>query len=187
MKDNLVSGAVFGGVALLIVVLGLSIIKPTIVVNAVNSVLGSASSPSVIGGIMEVEGVQTLYKSSGFNSASTTICSFKSPAATSTLAFGSVKISTATSTAIVLEMGKSTSYAATTTRISYVALGSGAQVTLNAFVASTTGTYGSLGQYHTADETDLIFAPNTYFNVKYGASAVGPALGGSCKAEFVVN
>ena|SRR3990167_9908109 len=151
--------------------------------------LGSASSPSVIGGIMEVEGVQTLYKSSGLNNASTTICSLKSPAATSTLVAGSVKITTGTTTAIVLELAKSTLYDATTTRISYAAVGSLAQITLNAFVASTTGAYGSLAQQHTADETDLIFAPNTYLNAKYGGVALGTTnvLKGSCKAEFLVN
>ena len=123
------------------------------------------------------------------NQASTTICSLISPAATSTLDMRSgVKITTGTTTAIALEIGKSTLMDATTTRISYVTLASGAVVTLNSFVASTTGAYGSLSQQHTADETDIIFAPNTRFNVKYGG-ALGSlnVLVGTCNAIWLEN
>lgn len=183
MKQTLISA----GVAVLVVVLGFVFFAP--VKTVVERVVGSASSPSVLDGCMDVNGVTKCYKSSGLNQASTTICSFKSPSATSTLDIKSgVKITTGTTTAIALEIGKSTVYDATTTRISYVTLASGAQVTLNTFVASTTGVYGSLGQQHTADETDIVFAPSTYLNVKYGA-ALGDlnVLVGSCKAEFLVN
>jgi len=185
MKNNLIAGLVIVGAVLL----SSFLFKPEVNVTVnTEPPFGSASSPSVIDGNMDVNGVQTVYRSSGLNQASTTICSLKSPAATSTLVFGSVKLTTGTTTAIALELAKDTTYAATTTRISYDVLASGVQETLTAFVASTTGTYGALGQYHTADEQDLVFAPNTYLNAKYGGAAGSlNVLVGSCKAEFVVN
>jgi hypothetical protein len=45
MKNNLISGAIFGIATLVIVVIGFTIIKPTVVVNAVNNVLGATSGP----------------------------------------------------------------------------------------------------------------------------------------------
>lgn len=123
------------------------------------------------------------------NQASTTICSMRSPSATSTLVYGSVQLTTGTTTAIALELAKSTLFDATTTRIAYdSALASGAQETLTAFVASTTGVYGALGQQHTADEQDLVFAPNTYLNAKYGgALGTTNTLKGLCTAVWVQN
>lgn len=122
------------------------------------------------------------------NNASTTLCSIKSPAATSTLVSGGVQLTTGTTTTIALELGKSSLFDATTTRISYDAsIASAAQETLTAFVASTTGVYGALGQQHTADEQDVVFGPNTRLNAKYGGAAgILNVLKGSCTATFEI-
>lgn len=163
MKNYLITAGIALGVVLLTLTL-----MPQKVINSVSQV-GAVSSPDIMSPYFSFGGVrQWAAHKDSLNQASTTICSLQSPAATSTLLFADVKITTGTTTAVVLEMAKATTYAATTTRITYAPLGSGALITLNAFVASTTGAYGSLGQQHTADETDLIFAPNTYLNVKYG-------------------
>ena len=176
--------------ALLVGLLVLSAVLGTLLVNSkpAEVTVGAQPGPDVDSPSQAINGVQRHFFSSGLNQASTTICSFKTPAATTTLAFGSVKLTTGTTTTIALEMGKATTLNATTTRISHASVASAAQVTLTAFVASTTGAYGALSQAHTADEQDMVFAPNTYLNVKYGGTA-GSAnvLVGSCKAEFIEN
>ena len=150
--------------------------------------LGAISGPELTSPFWTVNSVENRYFSSGLNQASTTICSFRTPAATTTLKMGSVQIRTGTTTAIALEMAKSTLLDATTTRIAYQTLASGAQVTLSSFVASSTGATGPNGALYTAEQDTLIFAPSTYLNVKYG-STLGAlnVLVGSCKAEFLVN
>jgi len=155
--------------------------------TVVERIVGAVSSPDVQSSYLSVNDVRSWYESRSLNQASTTICSMKSPSATSTLVSGSVKLTTGTTTAIALELAKDTTPSATTTRISYIVLASGAQVTLRAFVASTTVAVNSGVQY-TANETDLVFAPNTYLNAKYGA-ALGSlnVLVGSCKAVWMEN
>src|SRR3990167_6033789 len=119
------------GLAVLAVIFGVSYLKVTTVTNVVNvpeqqisqqnePQYGAFPGPDVNSPYLAVNGVETYYYSSRLNQASTTICSFKTPAATSTLQNASVKITTGTTTAIALELGKSTLFDATTTRISYV-------------------------------------------------------------------
>ena len=183
MKNYLITAGIALGVVLLVL-----IFMPAKVINQVQT-LGAVSSPDIMSPYFSFGGVrQWAAHTDNLNHASTTICSMQSPAATSTLVFGSVKLTTGTTTAIALEMAKDTSYAATTTRISYDVLASGAQTTMVAFVASTTGAYGANGQAHTADELDMVFAPNTYLNVKYGGAAGAlNVLVGSCNAVWVQN
>lgn len=69
------------------------------------------------------------------NQASTTVCSFKAPVATSTLIFASITLTTGTTTAITVDIAKSNSPSATTTRFASIVLGAGAKGTI---LASTT-------------------------------------------------
>ena len=102
--------------------------------------------------------------------ASTTLCSFKSPAATTTLAFASVQIRTATTTATVVNFGKSVFFDATTTLI-------GVPFALGSFEQGTV-----------TNASSTVFSPNDYLNVKFGGTRGSVnALVGSCKAEFIVN
>src|SRR3990167_8239246 len=133
--------------------------------------LGALTGPDIPYSYFSFGGVRRFAGSRTLNQASTTICSIQSPVSTSTLVLGSVKITTGTTTAIGLEIGKSTLFDATTTRLSYVELASGAQVSLTAFVASTTGAYGALARRDTADPSDMVFAPSQNMNVKYGGAA----------------
>jgi hypothetical protein len=172
----------------LTVSLGMWASAPKVVEKAVKQV-GAISGPLLPWDYFGIGDV-VIYKhrTTALNQASTTICAIQSPVSTSTLLSGSIKIDTGTTTAIVVEMGKSALFDATTTRLSYVTLASGAQLTLNAFVASTTGAFGALSQANTADPNDMVFAPNTYFNVKYGgAKGSLNVLTGSCNATFEVN
>lgn len=143
--------------------------------------LGSRSGPDIYSPYISVNGVETWSESKGFNNASTTVCSFKSPAATSTLAYASITINTSTTTALFIDMARSTVNYATTTQIgnSY-RLTAGAKVTL---VASTTPS-------EPAGTT--VFPPSNYFNIKYAetgnnadtSASVRNLLVGFCKAEF---
>lgn len=110
------------------------------------------------------------------NNATTTLCNILSPAATSTLTSASVQLDTSTTSAMQIEIAKSTAPDATTTLIGTMSkLAANSRETL---VASTTPTGGKL----------TIFAPNTWFVVKAGPSSAGSlGVAGSCNATFEVN
>lgn len=142
-------------------------------------VIGAVSGPDLSSPYLAVNGLQENFYSSALNQASTTICSFKSPTSTSTLEAASVQLTTGTSTAILLEIGKSnTNLTATTTRLGIAQLAANAQVTV---IASTSPA--------AADPT--IFAPNSYLVFKYGGTSAAEGsvnqLVGSCKARFLKN
>jgi hypothetical protein len=105
--------------------------------------------------------------------ASTT-CSLQSPAATSTLVSGGIRFATASSSALLVEIGRSSSPNATTTLIGTAyTVGAGAQATI---VASSSPAAGDA----------VVFSPNTYFNVKIGAGSTGSLPVGSCHAVWEV-
>lgn len=108
--------------------------------------------------------------------STTTLCSIQSPVATSTLIHGSVTITTGTSTALQLEIAKSTSPNATTTVLNSTIFGTG--VTMGTLIASSTLTNGA--------DPSLVFSPNQYLVVKYGGtSGATQYLQGSCNAQWV--
>lgn len=153
---------------------------PATVVNVPESkqALGAVSGPDNYFPYWAVNGVRKHYFSSGFNNASTTLCSFKTPAATTTLEFASLKIRTATSTAIVVDIGKGSIYNATTTLFgtTYTVV-AGEQDTI---IASTSPAAGA----------KTVIAPSQWVNFKFGSSAITPtvnSLAGSCKAVLVEN
>ena len=156
--------------------------------------LGAFAGPDIKSEYLIFRGIEHRYYSSGLNQASTIVCMFKTPAATSTLVTSSFKLTTGTTTVISVEIGKSAAQSATTTRLAYVgSLASGALLTLNTGVAtSTSDTAVNADGYTKAiltdQSSDLIFAPSTYINVKMGGTQ-GDAnvYVGKCKAEFIVN
>lgn len=131
--------------------------------------LGSASSPSVVGNCMEVNGVTNCFYSQRMANASTT-CSFK-PAATSTLVAFGAKITNSYSGSYGVELAKSATAYSTTTRLGYEATGIAAG-NQNTIVASS-----SLGAAQ-------VFGPNDFANVKFGSSS--PTVQGTCSAVFQV-
>ncbi len=130
--------------------------------------------------IIDLNGVGVAFRSSAFTQATSTVCSFRAPSATSTLVFASAQISTGTTTVLSFEIAKDTTFAATTTRLALAILPSGAKATM---VVATTSTSAL-----TPTDQDYVFAPNTYLNFKIGGPN-GPTnvLVGSCKAEFILN
>lgn len=109
------------------------------------------------------------------NSASTTLCSIQSPAATSTLVSASIDIAVSTSSSYILTLARATTPAASTTPlISSASISSGAKTTL---VASSTG------------QGSDVWAPNTWLNatVRGGSGGVTYPFtmgSGSCHAKW---
>ena len=166
------------GVSVVVLIAGLFVVKPTVVVNPVNAVdqvLGSASSPSVVGGCLDVNGVVKCSFSQGAMMASTT-CAFPLPSATTTLTFLDLRVASSSRGATTIEFGKAVARMATTTLFgtAYV-LADGAQGTIN---ASTT--------LNSAIDGTVVMAPNNWVNVKTGGGIVG-GNGSACKLEYIIN
>lgn len=176
--DKSTSALVLALVALVVAGSAYIFIKP--VNQAVNQVVGAATGPTSSFPCESHNGVTHCFAQSRFTGlASTTLCTFKAPTdATSTLVYGSVQITTATTTAIGIEIGKGVTTDATTTSLAYTTLASGAKLTM--FATGTPSVSAGV-------DSKNAFAPGTYFTVKYGGSAVGPLLAGTCNAEWIVN
>lgn len=128
--------------------------------------LSSASSPSVNGNCMEVNGVTQCFYAARMANASTT-CAFKTPnATTSVVKFGASFTNTYGGT-FDAELARATTQYATTTRLGYegTAVVSGSLKSLN---ASSTGLVAE------------VVPPNSFLNLKVGSSS--PTLQGSCSA-----
>lgn len=139
---------------------------------------GAISGPTIYSDDMNFNGVQHWYYSKAlYGTATTTICSIKTPGATTTPAFLSLSITTSTSTAYIIDVGKSTNPTATTTLLIPVT-SMGANEKLELLVVSTTtiSTANSL----------LLFAPNNYivFKIQSGKADNTNYSGikGTCKA-----
>lgn len=139
--------------------------------------LGSASSPSVVDGCMEVNGVTTCYRSASMSNASTT-CALRAPTATSTVSLATAKFTNTFGGSFDLEIAKAANIYATTTRLGYAsaAVTSGS---IGSFIVATSTAPNAIG----VDQA-FVVAPSTYVNFKVGSSS--PTLRGTCNAEFRV-
>lgn len=158
-----------------IVALWLGAQAPTQTVQTVQSKLG-ALNPDIISPYISFGGVQMYSaRSNDLVQATTTVCALQSPASTSTLQFGSVQFSVASSTqASTITLAKATTAFATTTSLGKFVIAAGAQGTV---IASTTPTLGD----------SVIFSPNTYFVVgmQGGGGTFSPT--GTCSANWIQN
>lgn len=160
--------------------------------------IGSVSSPDIQSDYLTVNGLRTESRSLAFGVGTTTPCVVRAPIdATSTLAYASLSITNASSTATTWAVGKdiATTYAngeaATTTVLTqFPALASGAFGTM---VASTSpsNTVAAAGGGAPGIDTRVTFAPGEYLVwsvaglTHTGLSAT--EMGGICKAEFRVD
>lgn len=176
MKNPTIALVALVALALSVLALGLIFIHPSKTPDQAPVTLGQAGPDNSVPCVSN-NGVTTCSETRGFTQASTTVCSIKSPSATSTLELGSFNIRTATTTAIAFDFARDTSFAATTTKI-------GSSYLVNSGLTPTVVASSTNGQ---ADQS-TIFPPNTYFNVKYGG-ALGAlnTLQGACKATFIMN
>jgi hypothetical protein len=131
------------------------------VLQKVQGNLGAVSGPDSSFPCESHNGVTTCFAQQKLRQATTTVCAFKSPAATSTLMTGSgVKFSVSSSSAITVNLAKAATPFATTTSLGVAALAAGAQGT---FSASTTP--NGLPAGNTIVDNAWVFAPNTFFVV----------------------
>ena len=141
--------------------------------DSTNQVVGSVASPYLqIGGTTLYGGGEQL------RTGTSTVCVIQSPAATSTLISAGVNFRLASTSAVMVDLAKATTVYATTTMIGTAySIAASAQATIVA--SSTAGIAGDVG----------IFAPNTFFMVKYGGDTSGTANAskGSCWALWARN
>ena len=146
------------------------------VVNEASAQLAGSDSPIKPYRYIEIGGVRQFYHSAKPAQASYTLCSFQSPAATSTLKSAGISLTTATSSAYTIYIAKAATAVATTTLLdSAVAFSAGAQATV---IASTTP-WGAA--------SNAIIAPNQYINFAInpgntGTAGLAPV--GDCHAVF---
>lgn len=144
--------------------------------------LGSNPGPDMYSPFLNFNGVKSWYNSLSMQKATTTLCAIQSPAATSTLAFASVRLNTATSTITVINVAKASTAFSSTTVMGTMTIPA-SESTL--FTASTTDN----GSNDRADE-NFIFPPSQWLNVfienafKGGANPTGYVPDGQCKAVF---
>lgn len=152
------------------------------VVSKANTVFGSLTGPDISSPYLAINGLTHEYRAKVLDTATSTPCSFQSPAGTSTLVFASLQITTGTTTDTTeWDIAKATTPFATSTIISRFSVPAGTAT----LVASTTAASGALPAVD--DITTL--APNTYLVWKYGGTVVAGTnkLLGQCRAEFIVD
>lgn len=188
-KNNVLLGAllavavVVSGVLALRAPTVLTVEKPVVVEKVVER-LGATPGSQFEAPQLTVNGVGEYFYSQNFYTASSTVCSVKSPDATSTILYAVGRITTATDTALVWDWGKGTNVYSTTTILGgdSLSVAANAKGTISAGIASTT---------YMLDGASVI-APNNYVNLKYGPSRlptngvpVNNGLKGNCKVKFL--
>lgn len=124
---------------------------------------------------LEVNGVATYYEGKALRIATTTVCSIKSPVATSTLTHASLRLAVSSTTASKVYIAKGATMNATTTNFVTFSVAADAQITIN---ATTTALEAG---------DNNIFAPSQYLNfgMSGGNSTFSPV--GKCVATFIEN
>lgn len=140
---------------------------------------GIGQRSSATADCVEQNGVMRCVYKKPLTTATTTVCAFKSPNATSTLVRSSVLITVASSTATTWTLAKATTPYATTTYIDSFSLSS-----------AVTGDMISVASTTAVVDPPQVMGPNRY--VVWGMAGIGSSydsskLTGSCEAEFLLN
>lgn len=162
-------------VALALLVGGFLALKPTVTPEG-DVQLGAVSGPDSSFPCETHNGVMQCFERTKMRTATTTVCSIKSPTASSTLVSAAAHFETASSSALLIEMGKATTPYATTTLLARLSNAAGAKASV---IATTSATA----------LTDGIVAPNSYINVMIagaGGATSATAPVGNCQATFQV-
>ena len=148
--------------------------------------LSAVTGPDLNSPWMKLGGTTLWARNTSFASATTTVCSITSPAATSTLLMATAQIKTATTSALVLEIGRSLAPDATTTRLSLLNVAANKHATLTAGTVATSTQAGPSEQIHTTDSQALVFPPSSRLNVKIGGlNGATHGVVGSCNGVWV--
>lgn len=140
--------------------------------------LGALAGPDIPSPYISFGDVrQFAARTSVLTAATTTVCALQSPAATSTLIAGGINFSVSSTSASTVTIAKATTAYATTTLINSASVGANAQATILA--ASTT--------VSALEQTNRIFAPNTYLVVGMAGGVGTFSPSGNCEAVWVQN
>lgn len=169
--------------------------------------LGALSNPELFLPFLSVNGVNRFYHDNRFAQGTTTVCSFLSPPATSTLVVAKMQATEATSTDLYFNVGRgadgqSSDFATTTlydtsatttpTVVWSVTSDDTSSDDFNpSIVASTSVDFAKVGSsQETPNDLNLIFLPNTRLNFAIEAATLdasldkGLNLDGTCSAVF---
>lgn len=147
--------------------------------------LGAVPGFDFLNSVINFNGVRHEYRSTTFTGATSTPCSFISPASTSTLLFAGLQVRTGSSTATTWHLATSTIMNATTSPLTVpFSLASGAQGTFQ-----FTGTSSVNGVFSEGRNSYDTLPPNSYVTWGFqGVSAyTNDKLVGTCQAEFIVH
>lgn len=173
-------------VVLNLVLLGVMVFKSDEPVREVtpDTKVGAVSSPDLQSPYFSYGGVRHWAQSTdNLVQASTTICVLQSPAATSTLAFSSLKFTTAATSSQVITVGKGSTVYTISTTLGTSTVAANAKDTVLA--ATTTPVGDSTNGRRTL--TDRIFQPNTYLIYQFTTANPYTAPAGRCEALWIEN
>ena len=140
-------------------------------------VVGAVSGPILMSnyfgfGGLTMWGAQT----SSLKQATTTVCALQSPAATSTLMYGSIKLNVSSTTASTVTLAKATSAFATTTSLGSASVAANGQATVVSLRTAAGG-----------DALAETFAPSTWFVVGMAGGTGSFSPSGTCQAVWIQN
>lgn len=162
-----------GALVTLVIVLGVAYFntpKPT-------PPYGAFPGPDVNLPYFAVNGVQHYYYHVPFNTGSTTLCSIKTPSATTTILQAKASIVIATSSALFVEWGTDkVNYTATTTSLGRSSI---AANTAGTVFASSSGMMTNTALKGGSIDDASVLLPNTYLNFNYGGAGLC-TVGGTC-------
>lgn len=171
-KTNIVVGVLVG---LVVLFGGLYFFRPSSSPAAPQGGYGALAGPDFPFQYTSLGGLQTWSFSQVMTQAASTTCQWQTPPATTTLAAFSYRFTLASTSATIVEMGKSSGPNATTTLFGTTFnIAAGVQATVEA--SSTAGSAGDL----------MILAPSTWLAVKIGGGGTGSLPVGSCDFEVQV-
>lgn len=171
MKHHLV----MAGIALVVALVVVGFQKP--VQNVVNQTLGAVSSPDIMSPYFSFGGVRHWAGKMDMRSASSTLCSIQSPAATSTLVSASASFTAGVGYATSYDLGVGDNNAATSTVIGRVQLVSGTNI-MGHITATSTALNTTV--------VDGVMRPNQWVNFRVATATVSTLYApvGTCSATF---
>lgn len=168
-----------GIVAVIVLALGVTFPHSQTVIQQVakdtkSAVVGAFAGPDIYSEYLTFNGTEFHYASVPMRTATTTVCSIKTPNSTSTITSGMVLFRTSSTSASTITIAKGVTPNASTTVIKTQAVAAGAQATV--LVASST--------MSAAAQVTNTFAPSTYVNVlmRKGIGTFSPT--GRCDVVF---
>ena len=172
-------------VALNVVLLGLiATNKSETVREVVTKELGAVASPDLQSAYFSYGGVRHwAAKNTALTDASTTVCALLSPAATSTLQFGSIKYTTGATTTQTLSAGKGT----TRYTIDRLFATSSAAADEKATLLAATTTPAADQTAGKLILTDRVFSPSTYLVFTISSANSYTDVEGTCEATWYEN